>query len=111
MFSEDFDGRAGVSGWQTCSEIVTDHIFSPYPATPLPVYEKRPFTVNPLENGGYLYAIGEEITRMLCICARVEAGARVRIISGEELDGCRNVRYNMHCGCLYEEYWTIPAGG
>lgn len=111
MFSEDFDARAGISEWQSCSETVADHIFSPYPAKPLQVYEKQPSEVEPLENGGYLYDFGEEITGTLRIGARGEAGLRVRILCGEELDDCGNVRYNMRCGCLYEEFWIIPEGG
>ncbi len=112
MFSEDFDGRAGITGWQSCAEIVTDHVFSPYSAKPLQVYKKQPCAIMPLKCGGYLYDFGEEITGTLRISARGEAGTRVRILCGEELDGSEErVRYNLRCGCLYEEYWTIPNGG
>ena len=111
MFSGNFDARAGISEWQPCSEIVTDHIFSPYPAKPLQVYEKQPLAVEPLKTGGCLYDFGEEITGTLRISARGEAGLRIRILCGEELDDCGNVRYNMRCGCLCEEYWTLAGGG
>lgn len=111
MFSEDFDGRAGISEWSSCAEIVTDHVFSPCPAKPLQVYEKEPFAVEQIESGGCLYDFGQEITSTLRISAKGKAGAKVRILCGEELDESGNVRYDMRCGCLYEEYWTIPEGG
>ncbi len=110
MFSEDFDSRAGITDWLSCAETVTDHVFSPYPAKPLQVYVKKPFTSKPLKDGGYLYDFGEEITATLRIRAKGKAGERVRILCGEELDEDGNVRYDMRCGCLYEEYWTISGG-
>lgn len=111
MFSEDFDARAGITDWLSCAEIVTDHAFSPCPAKPLQVYIKKPSALQNLRGGGLLCDFGEEITAALRIRAKGKAGARVRILCGEELDDSGNVRYNMRCGCLYEEYWTLAEGG
>lgn len=111
MFSEDFDARAGITDWLSCAETVSDHVFSPCPATPLQVYIKKPSALQNLRCGGLLCDFGEEITGALRIRAKGKAGARVRILCGEELDDSGNVRYNMRCGCLYEEYWTLAEGG
>ena len=110
MFAENFDSRWQPERWERCCVKAHDYTFSRESAKVLKVYEKEPVTVTPLENGGWLYDFGEEITASLKITARGERGSRVRILCGEELeDSPVKVRYQMRCSCLCEEFWTLDG--
>lgn len=112
MFSENFDSRVKPEDWEPCCEMLSDYQFSPEPAVPLQVYEKLPVQTETLPDGGILYDFGEEITGVLRVTASGKAGAKLRLLFGEELEESPvKVRYRMRCNCVYDESWTLAEGG
>ncbi len=111
-FAENYDMRVKDRDYKHSVEINTDYTFSKAPTTSLSVYEKSPVSVSPLACGGALYDFGELVTGGLTIRAVGHAGDKVRILSGEELEETipEQVRFDMRCGCLCEEFLTLDAG-
>lgn len=110
MFAENFDSRVKPSRREPCVVKNSDHIFAPKPAKTLQVYEKEPISEEILEKGIF-YDFGQEVTAGLRIRARGTSGSVVRILCGEETeDSPEKTRFQMRCGCLYDELWTLAEG-
>ncbi len=98
-------------GWKPMERAVwADYKVVPQPTKQLLVYQKRPALVKqPTENTWFIDA-GEEVTGGLYLRAEGKAGQKIRILCGEELTEEGKVRYDMRCGCKYEEIWTLADG-
>lgn len=60
-------------------------------------------------DGSIFIDAGKEIVGFVCVKATGTNGSQVHIYCGEELqDG--DVRFDMRCGCRYEEVWTLDEG-
>ena len=69
-----------------------------------------PKMVRELPDGSIWIDLGRELTGNLHLRAVGKAGDRIRIWCGEECQDDGNVRYEMRCGCTYEELWTLDDG-
>lgn len=113
QFIEDYDSRLEPieSDFIPCVSKKTDHVFSDSPAVTLQFYEVKPESCEKLENGGYFYDIGHEITGHLKITATGKSGSKVRILCAEELDDSDvKVKYRTRCDCNYDDTWTLAEG-
>lgn len=110
QFLEDRDSRIRPKNWSKACVKAVDYRFEPQPAVPLQVYTREPLMRKPLPDGGWFYDFGGELTGSLRIKAAGSSGSVVRILCGEECDGEGRVRFDMRCGCVYEEFWTLEEG-
>ncbi|MCD8189923.1 MAG: family 78 glycoside hydrolase catalytic domain [Clostridiales bacterium] len=119
QFLEDFDARRYPEGWEqpgyddAAWEPMVPALWADYTLVPqetAPLWEGRlsPAAVRPVP-GGLLLDFGREIAGTLHLRARGGAGQIVTLRCGEELENGR-VRYDMRCGCRYEERWTLDEG-
>ena len=113
QFLEDYDSRVPTPPYAPAAvRGEMGVVFDDAPTPPLMIYEKLPASVEPLAGGGLFCDFGQEITASLKITAAGEAGARLRILSGEETDDSpERVRWHMRCNCDYEDTWTLAGGG
>lgn len=115
-----------------------DYLFSPDPAPSIVFYEKKPvhtesafLTCESLSSRGtpemlpdlltefsgkerfriLFFDFGKELTASLKLRADGKRGQKLSILCGEELCGAPwNVRFDMRCGCRYEETWILDEG-
>ena len=80
------------------------------PAGMVSVIRREPAGVKRRADGSWLIDAGEEITGSIVLKAEGHKGQTVTILCGEELDEDGNVRYDMRCGCTYQETWTLDQG-
>lgn len=120
QFLEDFDSRQWDENWnrENCSKEPwrpmaparwADYRVFPQPVSPVEVYEQEPRRI---EKRGQSWEIDmeEEVTGALKIQAQGAPGSQVVIRFGEELSEDGTVRYELRCGCRYEERWTLGEG-
>lgn len=138
QFLENFDSRRWDADWAMPDYAEKDFMpmvkanwadyrFYPQPTKMLAVYRREPKALRQLEpsdtldtaqkySNGLLLDMGEELTGMLVIRAQGAGGAKVIIRCGEELSEDTadrvnsRVRFDMRCGCCYEEEWTLAEG-
>lgn len=138
QFLENFDSRSWDADWAMPDYEEKDFIpmvkanwadyrFYLQPTKMLAVYRREPKAFWQLEpsdildtaqkyNKGVFLDMGEELTGTLVIRAQGAEGAKVIIRCGEELSddtadrGNSRVRFDMRCGCRYEEEWTLADG-
>ncbi len=121
QFLEDFDSRLWDDDWNTAAyddrswklmerAEPDGYCFEKQPVKMLQIYEMQPEELRRTPEGWFL-DMGQEITGTLEMEAvsPVE-GARVILQCGEELTEEGRVRYDMRCGCRYEETWTLRKG-
>ena len=88
----------------------TGYRFVKQPVKMLAIYEMQPKELRRSSEGWFL-DMGQEITGVLEMEAESSGdGACVVVRCGEELTEEGNVRYDMRCGCTYEETWTLRKG-
>lgn len=111
QYLENYDSRIPMPPFQPVGIRKYDNVvFSPQPTPALEIYTMVPETIEPIENG-FFCDFGTELTGTLKIRATGEAGARIRILCGEELDDTPvKVRHDMRCYCNYDEIWTLAGG-
>ncbi len=120
QFLENFDSRCWEEDWtdpeyddSAWKEMVrmrhADYQMVPEPARQLVVYELQPQTIRK-ESSVWMLDLGREVTGGLRLRARGRSGSRVTIRMGEELAEDGSVRWQMRCGCRYEEVWTLRDG-
>ena len=133
QFNEIIDNRKKLSGWKSpcyddshwetaviCSE--DDHVFIPQPCDNVTVEERKPTQVKKLSNG-YLLDFGTELTGTFSMTVTGCSDDEVIIRYGEELidsDSGKSVndvslsnvvvRYEMRCGCCYEDRLILADG-
>lgn len=120
QFLENFDSRLWEEEWNvpsfddSCWEKMVpagwaDYALQKQPTENLCIKER---CIQPekerMEAGSLI--LGGEITGSLFLKATGAAGSRLFIHCGEELDEQENVRYDMRCGCRYEEIWILKDG-
>ena len=113
QFVEDYDSRLLPvdDDFVPCIPTTHDHSFADSPAPSLQFYEIEPKLTEKLENGGYFYDIGQELTGNINITAKGKSGDTVVIYCGEESDDSEiKVRYQMRCNCVYKDKWTLADG-
>lgn len=104
----DFDD----TGWDTAAvRRADDHQLFLQEAPPLDVYRIAPQRVEQLSQRHWLIDFGHELTGRLTLTAKGAPGQKLIIRCGEELqpDG-KSVRYEMRCGCTYEETLILSGG-
>lgn len=121
-YLEDIDCRLRKQGWKmldfddrdwsfVCVKKKYDYRFFPQPTPPVQVYRLSPHCVEETDSGRYLIDFGKEITGSLTFFAEGRCGGeQLRLLYGEELENGR-VRYEMRCGCRYEERMILAKGG
>ncbi len=121
QFLEDFDSRLWDDDWNApeyddrfWKPMVkiepTGYRFVKQPVKMLAIYEMQPKELRRSSEGWFL-DMGQEITGSLEMEAESsEDSADVVVRCGEELTEEGNVRYDMRCGCTYEETWTLRKG-
>ena len=120
QFLEDFDSRLWPEGWECpgfddsgweapVAANWADYQMFPQPIKMLQWTLRRPVSLRE-DTKGLLLDFGEELTGMLSVRAFGRDGQRVLLRFGEELDAQGNVRFDMRCGCRYEECWILRAG-
>lgn len=120
QFLENFDGRRWPEGWEQpwfrargWGRLVpagwADYSLSPQPTAKLQWERAEPASVRAVP-GGVQMDFGRERTGTFHAVARGRAGDRLTLRFGEELDGEGRVRFDMRCGCRYEESWTLREG-
>ncbi|MDE6723087.1 MAG: family 78 glycoside hydrolase catalytic domain, partial [Eubacterium sp.] len=108
-FLENRDLRIKDSEYKNCAVIHTDYTFcdSPFPA--LQVYSIRTEPTK-IENR-YFYDFKQEYACCLRIKATSKnAGSKIIIHCGEELDEDNHIRFNLRCNCKYEETCILNQG-
>lgn len=123
QYLEDYDSRLEERGWETTGfddsswdacrvKPYTDYQFADDPAPLLQIYDAAPQILHKREGRRIVYDFGREITGTLFIRARGRSGQVIRILCGEELEAgtTDQVRYQMRCNCVYEEFWTLADG-
>ncbi len=107
-FAENRDMRALSNAFSPCAVKQNDYIFC---EKPFPAVEVYPVTAVPtVSNGAYFYDFGREYAGNPKITAVSEKdGAKITIRCAEELDKSA-LRYNLRCGCEYEETCILKKG-
>lgn len=121
QFLECIDQRLAIPDWHTvgfndedwenvAEKPDADYVFVPQSTPALQVYRIEPAQVERLGEGHYLIDFGKEITGQFEMKARGQAGDRIELRYGEELeaDGV-SVKYEMRCNCTYLETWTLSG--
>lgn len=117
-YLENFDSSLWPEGWekpgyQDDKWEPVEWIHGPQP-TPRPVKALwegilEPANIRPIP-GGTLLDMGRETAGNLSLRAVGPAGSRVTLCYAEELDEDGRARFDMRCGCRYEEIWTLGRG-
>lgn len=120
QFLENFDSRQWPEGWEDpkfddsgWGRLVpaewADYRFSSRPAVNLRRSRAESVSCRPVP-GGVLLDFGRERVGTLHAAVRGRKGDQITLRFGEELDEAGRVRYDMRCGCRYEEIWTLGRG-
>lgn len=125
QFLENFDSRLWDESWNTVDSLGTkgvntwkDMVPAPWadyhlrlqPTKMLEVYDQSPVIFEKRGENCWFIDVGQEVAGSMVLTARGEAGRKIRILCGEELNPDGTVRYDMRCGCRYEEIWTLDTG-
>ncbi|MGG1639006.1 family 78 glycoside hydrolase catalytic domain [Paenibacillus sp. NRS-1760] len=98
------------SGWEQATvHPSTDHVLYLQPTPPVSVYEKFPERITEVVAGHYRIDFGEEVTGQVKFTAKGQAGDRIEVRCGEELQYDGAVRYEMRCNCTYQEVCTLSG--
>ena len=108
-FLENRDMRLGLSEPQNALEIPCPHRFAKKAFPAIQTYE---ISAEPIKSGGrYFYDFNQEYACTPIIKATAKAdGARIILRCAEELNGDGTPRFNLRCGCDYEEEITLKKG-
>ncbi len=99
FYKPDFDD----SGWErACIYTSADYSLVKQPTAQLSIYEIKPEILKKTSSGIFC-DFGREIAGYISLCAKGNKGDVVIIRAGEETDTSGNVRYDMRCGCIYED--------
>ena len=99
FYKSDFDD----SGWeQACIYRSADYSLVKQPTAQLSIYEIKPQILKKTSPGIFC-DFGREIAGYITLRAKGNKGDVVTIRAGEETDAYGNVRYDMRCGCIYED--------
>lgn len=120
QFLENFDSRRWPEGWEqpeyqpeSWERLIPAAGFecppAPRPVRPLWEGEIPPVDTRPVP-GGVLFDFGAELAGNLALAAQGQSGGVVTLRFGEELDEAGRVRFDLRCGCRYEERWTLAPG-
>ena len=116
QFAEHFDSREEPAGWKAlgyddfmwtaCSvKNHSDYHFCLQPTPTLKTGVMAPVSVKH-EGNRYLCDFGREISGVMLLRAEGDAGKKLTIHMGEELNG-DEVRWQTRCNCNYEDTWTL----
>ncbi|QCT01521.1 alpha-L-rhamnosidase [Paenibacillus algicola] len=98
------------SSWEEAVVQSTDHVLYLQPTPPVSVYEKSPVQIIQAAPGHYRIDFGEEVTGQVKFTASGQAGNKIEVRYGEELQDDGAVRYEMRCNCTYQEVCTLSGG-
>lgn len=121
QFTENFDSRLWDENWNQPEfddrlwkamepALWADYCLEPQPVAMPEIYDKHPAICRKGKKHRWFIDAGQEITGGLIIKAAADAGKKVWIRCGEELSEDGSVRFDMRCGCRYEEVWTLADG-
>ena len=119
QWAENFDSREEPEGWKSLG--FDDFLWTACAAKPktdyrfalqqTPVLQTR--VVAPVdvkrEGNALVCDFGREIAGVLLLTADGDAGKRVTLHFGEELNEDGSVRWKTRCNCDYEEVWTLAG--
>ncbi len=99
FYKSDFDDSA----WsKACIYKNADYKLSKQPTKQLSIYETEPMIKKDTTTGIFC-DFGREIVGYVSLTVKGNKGDVVTIRAGEELDSSGDVRYDMRCGCVYED--------
>ncbi len=108
-FLENRDMTLPPSPPENAVETECPHTFADEPFPALCVYEKK--ATPTVKNGRYFYDFGREYVCHPVIIANAKIdGAKLIIRCSEELNSDGTPRFEMRCGCRYEEICTLKMG-
>ena len=88
-----------------------DYTFSPMPQPVLQWYVQEPKIREQLDSQTVFYDFGQELTGHLILEAEGDPGESITILCGEETeDAPQKTRWQMRCGCDYQETLTLSGG-
>ena len=108
-FLENRDLRIPLGEFKTPAEIKKDYVFKnePFPALQITAKRVEPIT----KNNTYFYDFNQEYVCNIRINAKSDkAGKKIIIHCAEELDENGKTRFDMRCGCRYEERCILDKG-
>ncbi|MFD0670896.1 family 78 glycoside hydrolase catalytic domain [Cohnella sp. GCM10027633] len=121
QFLENIDQRLAIPNWhapgysdetweQAAVNQRADYELFPQETPAVSVYRIAPALVTQLDEGRYLLDFGHELTGQFEMTAKGDAGQRIELRFGEELElGDRSVKFEMRCNCNYRETWTLSG--
>lgn len=120
QFLENFDARKFPAGWNRTDfrehgwdKMVlakwADYSLYPQPTKMLWHITRKPEKIEMRKDRIFVDA-GRETVGNLSFLVEGKPGDKVIIRQGEELDEMGRVRYDMRCGCRYEEVFTLGEG-
>lgn len=119
QWAENFDSREEPEGWKAIG--FDDFLWTACAVKPKPDYkfalQETPTLATRViapadvkqEKNAFVCDFGREIAGVLILCADGEAGKKVTIHLGEELNDDGSVRWRMRCNCEYEDVWTLSG--
>ncbi len=121
QFLENFDGRKWEENWtepefddshwrHMVQAEWADYRMFRQPTEMLQIYETSPAMMMQRKSGKWFADMGAEVTGSLILSAEGKEGDRVVVRCGEECLSNGNVRFEMRCGCRYDEVWTLKEG-
>jgi len=117
QYMENFDTRLAAPSpeeFRPCIPVETDYTFAPEPIQNLQIYDQKPEETIILPDGALLCDMGREVTGTLIIRAKGNAGSKLHILCGEELESgsfcaAAKVRHEMRCNCDYREFIILSG--
>lgn len=120
QYVEDIDSRLKEKNWKEIKyndcdwdysyvNISDDHKLVLQLTPSLELYEIKPLKIEVIGEDHYLIDFGHEITGQFKAEACGEAGQTIVIMCGEEMEGEKQVRYDMRCNCSYKDTWILSG--
>lgn len=120
QYEENIDNRKKINGWReknfddslwenAVPKKEHDYQLILQPTENLQIEDRYPVSITQTADG-YIMDFGQELTGMFYMKAIGDAGAKIRLLCGEELNEDGSVRSQMRCNCVYEEDWTLDNG-
>lgn len=122
QYLEHIDGRLWEPLWKTINyndhswnlavvNTEDDHEMVDKASQHLQVYHRPCKSFTKIGDGHYFVDFGQEITGQFTCRVKGGIGEQIAIRCGEELiDGSEHqVRYDMRCNCIYQDYWILSG--
>lgn len=121
--AEDIDMRMGYSGWRTItfddshwhpaalvpSSLASAWHLEPQIALPVVWRVRDPKLLREVASGHWFVDMGEEMVGHTCLRVRGPRGHKIEVRHAEECESLQHPRFQMRCGCTYQEWVTLSG--